>query len=152
MRKRSSGGLNRRGLAIKVKHIFPDKPSAYCRVLCFFKKSTEAVILNTKTDQGKDGVFPGMMLQMRIANPSSFARLDAYIAHIRDQILNAGDCRHCSPKCEGKQYVFWYQGKAYEKCQFLCSNFRFREIQDSDVADILAILDGEFAQYAAKRR
>lgn len=133
------------GLPMKVKHIFPLKPSAYYRVLCFIKKRKETVILNTKQDNGRAGVVEGMTLQLRIENANSFAALDDLTLAIREQILSGGDCQFCSPKCDGKRYVFTYRGVAHTKCQMLCSNFRFRVSEDKDVESLLHLVEQELA-------
>jgi len=132
------------GLTINVKHIFPDKPWAYYRMLCFIKKSAEAVIVNTKTDLGKEGIVEGISLQLRITNQNIFERLNEFTDNIRGQILDANDCRYCSAKCAGKQYAFDYQGHKYVKCHYICSNFRFNGINENNVADIMLIIDNEF--------
>lgn len=137
------------GLTVKVKHIFYDKPWAYYRILCFIKKSAETVIINTKNDLGKDGVVDGMNIQIRITNGNTFEKLDELECSVRKQIINAHDCSYCSAKCEGKRYLFAYQGKDYVKCQFLCSNFRFANICKSSIPSIITIVNGELDKVKA---
>lgn len=131
------------GLTIKVKHIFPLKPSAYYRVLCFIKKSKETVIINTKQDNGPLGVAEGMNIQLRIEDGDSFTKLDDLTENIRGQILNAGDCRFCSSKCDGKRYVFTHHGTEYIKCQYLCNNFRLTVADEHDVGSITKLVEHE---------
>lgn len=140
------------GLTIKVKNIFPLKPNAYYRVLCFIKKSKETVIINTKQDNGPSGVVEGMTIQLRIEDENSFAKLDDLTENIREQILNASDCRSCSSKCDGKRYVFTYHGTEYTKCQFLCSNFRFRVADDNDVDSVTKLVEQELAFATHKKK
>jgi hypothetical protein len=139
------------GLTIKVKHIFPTKPSAYHRVLCYIKKSKETLIINTKQDNGPSGVVEGMNIQLRIEDANSFTKLDDLTDNIRRQILNASDCRFCSPKCEGKRYIFTYHGTEYTKCQMLCSNFRLRVTDENDVDSVTTLVEQELAFVAHKK-
>lgn len=139
-------------LPVKVKHLFPDTPKSYYRILCFIKKSAEAVIINTRNDLGKEGVEDGLNLQVRIVNSVTFDRLDAFTENVRGQITDANDCRFCSAKCEGKRYVFSYAGTEYTKCQYLCSNFRFTIQTKEDVRDIAAIVKDEIAYKKAKKK
>ena len=132
------------GLTVKVKHIFYDKPWAYFRVMCYIKKSAEAVIINTKTDLGKEGVVDGMAFQLRISNTKTFEELDKLSENVRNQIVNANDCGYCSAKCEGKRHTFSYNGTDHVKCHFICSNFRFADISEIDIASIMAIIKNEF--------
>ena len=139
------GSFAQAGLPIKVKYLFYDKPDAYYRVLCFVKKSREAVILNTKTDHGKQGVAEGMVLQLRIENQSTFDKLDEFSEYVRGQILNGNDCSHCSTACK-KRYVFAHQGKQHQKCQYLCSNFHFANITKNDATSLVEIVNGEITK------
>lgn len=139
------------GLTIKVKHIFPMKPTAYYRVLCFIKKSKETVIINTKQDNGPAGVVEGMNIQLRIENENSFTTLDDLTENIRRQILNASDCRFCSPKCDGKRYIFTYHGTEYTKCQMLCSNFRLRVTDENDINSIIKLVGLEITFVTHKK-
>ena len=140
------------GLPVKVKHLFPNTPNSYWRILCFIKKSAEAVIINTRNDLGKEGVKDGLNLQLRIMNRASFDRLDEFTENVRDQIIGANDCRFCSAKCEGKRYVFAYAGAEYVKCQYLCSNFRFVIQTEEDIRDIAALVEDEIAFGKAKKK
>lgn len=138
-------------LTIKVKYLFPTKPWAYYRILCFIKKSKETVIINTKKDCGRDGVVEGMIIQLRIENQATFGKLDELSENIRSRIVNGGECRYCCTKCEGKRYTFTYQGKEYVKCQFICSNFRFEDINERDIASLMDIIHSEI-HYKQNRR
>ena len=84
-----------------------------------------------------------MNFQLRIENQSSFDKLKEFNDNIRNQILNANDCRYCSTKCEGKRYTFSFDGKDHVKCQMLCSNFRFENINKNDINNIMDIINGE---------
>ena len=135
------------GLPIKVKRYFLPELKDTFRVLCFIKKSSEAVIMNT------DGFgAEGMTLQMRLLNDTSFARLDALSEGIRHQIIHAGDCQYCSIKCGDKRYSFTYDNVAYTKCQFLCSNFRLKIANGNDVESVMALVQGELDFAATKKR
>jgi len=135
---------------IKVKHLFPEEPCGYYRVQCFVKKSKEAVIINTKTDDGHKNTIGGMNVQLRIENRDTLTKLDEMSDNIRDQILGAGNCRHCCTKCEGKQYSFAYKGTDYLKCHFICSNFRFSSFEAGDLPSLMRILGGEIDRKRAK--
>ena len=140
------------GLTIKVKHLFPDTPNAYYRILCFIKKSAESVIINTRTDLGKEGVINGLSIQIRIANKSTFDKLEQFTDSIRSQIVGANECRFCSGKCEGKRYEFAYAGTKYTKCQYLCSNFRLTVHDENTVDDVVNIIKDEVEYKNAKRK
>lgn len=133
-------------LPIKIKRYFLPKLCDTFRVLCFIKKSGEAVIINT------DGFgFEGMTIQLRILNGDSFARLDELTQNIRAQILNAADCRFCSSKCGDKRYVFTYNGASFTKCQYLCANFRLKVADKDDIESVTALVEREIALSAPKK-
>lgn len=140
------------GLPIKVKHLFPDTPNAYYRILCFIKKSAESVIINTRTDLGKEGVIDGLSIQIRIANKRTFDKLEQFTDSIRAQIIGANECRFCSEKCEGKRYEFSYAGTQYTKCQYLCSNFRLTVHDEETIADVVSIIEAELACKSTKKK
>lgn len=148
--ERMVGLFAQNGLTIKFKHCFPDTPNAYWRILCFIKKSAESVIVNTRTDLGKEGVVDGLNLQVRIANQATLDGLSTLTEGIRRQILNGNDCRFCSAKCEGKRYVFSYVGVEYVKCQYLNSNFRLTVDDEYDLECVLGIVGREID--AAKKK
>jgi len=110
------------------------------RILCFIKKSAEAVIINNK-GMGREG----MSIQMRIDDRSVLNNIDSFSPNIKNQILNAGNCGNCSSKCEGKKYVFTYQNNEYIKCHFLCSNFYFQSIEQNDISCLIKIINNEIA-------
>jgi len=110
------------------------------RILCFIKKSNEAVIINNK-GMGRDC----MSIQVRIDDRSIFNKIDSFSQNIRNQILNAGNCGYCSSKCESKKYVFTYQGNEYIKCHMLCNNISFQGISKDDVGSIMDIVNNEIA-------
>lgn len=139
------------GLHIKVKHCFPDTPREYYRILCFIKKSAEAVIINTKEDLGKEGVRDDLNIQVRIVNQNTLDNLDQLSENIRKQIVGANDCRYCSEKCVGKKYVFSYNDTEYTKCQYLCSNFRMTIENDSDIESIINIIRDEITYKKPKK-
>ncbi len=138
------------GLPIKVKHLFPDTPKAYYRILCFIKKSAESVIINTRTDLGKDGVIDGLSIQICIANKKTFDMLGDFTESIRTQIIGGNECRYCSAKCEGKRYEFTYAGIQYTKCRYLNSNFRLTMQNENDVNNIVDIIKNELALIKTK--
>ena len=117
------------------------------RILCFIKKSAEAVIINNK-GMGCDGV----SVQVRIDDRSVLDRLQDLNENIRNQIINAADCGGCSTKCEGKKYVFAYQGKEYTKCRFICNNFRFQNIEKDDISDLMSIITNEIVCKQARSK
>jgi hypothetical protein len=131
------------GQKITFKHIFYDKPCAYFRILCYIKKSTESVIINTKNDLGKSGVFEGLNIQLRIENKETFNKLNKFTENIRNQILEGNNCGHCSKKCEGKRYIFKYDNKEYIKCYMLCSNFRLKINNEEDLKNLMNIIENE---------
>ena len=144
--KQIVGCFERAGLPIKVKRYFLPQLKDTFRVLCFIKKSSETVIVNT------DGFgFEGLTIQLRILNSDSFVRLDELSENIRNQILTAGDCSYCSIKCDGKRYVFTYNGSEHSKCQMLCSNFRFKIEDEADIAGILKLVEREI-EFAARKK
>ena len=131
------------GLTVKFKHCFPDTPNAYWRILCFIKKSAEAVIVNTRTDLGKDGVVDGLNVQVRIANQATLDDLSSLTEGVRRQILGGNDCRFCSEKCAGKRYMFSYEGTEYVKCQYLNSNFRMTIESEEDLDCVIDVIRRE---------
>ena len=131
------------GFTIKVKHLFPDTPNSYYRILCFIKKSAEAVIINTRTDLEKESVINSMTVQIRIVNKSTFDMLEQFTDGIRTQIVDANNCRFCSEKCNGKRYEFVYAGTQHTKCHYLCSNFRFTVHDENEINDIISIIKNE---------
>ena len=109
------------GLPVKTKQYDQLSMGGTFRILCFIKKSAEAVIINNK-GMGRDG----MSIQLRIDDRSTLDKIDSFSQNIKNQILNAGNCGYCSSKCESKKYVFTYQENEYVKCHFLCNNFSFQ--------------------------
>lgn len=140
------------GLPIKVKHLFPDTPNAYYRILFFIKKSAESVIINTRTDLGKEGVVDGLSIQIRIVNINTFGKLAQFTENIRSQITGANECRFCSANCEGKRYEFTYAGIEYTKCRYLCSNFRLTIHNDEDINDVVSIIKAELVYKKPKNK
>ena len=55
-----------------------------------------------------------MIHEITLSIDEIFEKLDEYSEHIREQIINADNCRKCW-NC-GKEYVFTYQGTEYRKC------------------------------------
>jgi len=128
------------GLPAKVKQYNQACMAGTYRILCFIKKSTEAVIINNK-GMGREG----MSIQVRLDDRSVFDDLDSLSPGIREQILGAGDCGHCSAKCEGKKYMFAYQGREYIKCYFLCNTFCFQHLESEDVGCLMGLIGNEIA-------
>lgn len=108
------------------------------RILCFIKKSSEAVIINNK-GMGRDG----MSIQVRIENRSTLDKLNDFSENIKNQILKASGCSYCSSKCEGKRYTFIYQKTEYKKCHMLCNNFCFQNMDKKDADNLIAIINDE---------
>ena len=126
------------GLPVKVKQYHQACMSGTYRILCFIKKSAEAVIINNR-GMGRDGV----SFQVRIDDRSALEQLERFGENVKSQILNAGDCGYCSAKCEDKKYVFAYRGKEYVKCHFLCNNFTFENVENDDIKDLVEIVTNE---------
>ena len=128
------------GLPVKTKQYDQACMEGTYRILCFIKKSAEAVIINNK-GMGRDG----MSIQVRIDDRSIFDKIDGLSQNVRNQILNAVNCGNCSPKCEGKKYKFSYEEVKYIKCHFLCNNFSFHNIDINDIGSIMDIINNEIA-------
>lgn len=126
------------GFHVKVKQYNQPCMKDTYRIVCFIKKSAEAVIINNK-GMGRDGV----SIQVRIDERSTLEGLNDFSENIRKQILNAADCGYCSSKCEGKKYIFTYQGNEYTKCRFICNNFSFQKIKNKDINDLMHIINNE---------
>jgi len=78
------------GFTVRVKQYNQPCMEGTYRILCFIKKSAEAVIINNK-GMGRDGV----SFQIRIDEREIFERLNELSENIRKQILNATDCSYC---------------------------------------------------------
>ena len=128
------------GLPVKTKQYDQPCMEGTFRILCYIKKSAEAVIINNK-GMGRDG----MSIQVRIDDRSTFDKIDSFSQNIKSQILGAGNCGYCSSKCDDKKYVFSHQGSEYVKCHFICNNFSFQNIKDNDVSGIIDIINNEIA-------
>jgi hypothetical protein len=128
------------GLPVKMKQYDQPSMKGTFRILCYIKKSAEAVIINNR-GMGRGGI----SIQVRIDDRSTFDRIDSFSQNIKNQILNAGNCGYCSSKCESKKYAFIYQEKEYTKCHFLCNNFFFQNIDKNDVDGIMDIISSEIA-------
>ena len=126
------------GLPVKIKQYNQACMSGTFRVLCFIKKSAEAVIINNK-GMGCEGV----SVQVRFEDRSALDKLDSFSENIKNQIINSADCGHHSPKCDNKQYSFTYKEKAYVKCHFLCNNFFFQNMNKIDVDSLMEIINNE---------
>jgi hypothetical protein len=61
--------------------------------------------------------------------------------HIKNSCIQGRDCIKCG-YCD-KAYEYEYEGIKYVKCQFICYNFCFTDIEDQDVDSILRVLDME---------
>ena len=133
------------GLPVKAKQYDQPCMEGTFRILCFIRKSAEAVIINNK-GMGHDG----MSIQVRIDDRSTLDKIDSFSQNIKNQILNAGNCGYCSSKCESKKYVFAYQENEYIKCHFICSNFSFQNIDKNDIVSIMGIIDNEIVYKQAR--
>ena len=138
-----------RGLPVKIKEYNQAVMEGTYRVLCFIKKSAEAVIINNK-GMGRDGV----SIQVRIEDRSTLGKLSDFNDSIRNQILNSANCGYCSTKCGDKKYVFTYEENEYVKCHFLCNNFTFQRFTSEDIDDFVDIIDNEilYKQNGHKRK
>jgi hypothetical protein len=134
------------GLPVKTKQYNQACMEGTYRILCFIKKSAEAVIINNK-GMGRDG----MSIQVRIDDRNTLDKIDSFSQNVKNQILNAGNCGFCSSKCENKKYVFTYQDNKYIKCHFLCNNFSFQNIEKNDISGIMAIINNEIAYKQTRR-
>ena len=134
------------GLPVKTKQYHMACMQGYFRILCFVKKSYEAVIINNK-GMGRDG----MSIQIRIDDRSTFDRIDGFSPNIKNQILNARSCGFCSSKCEGKKYIFTHQGSEYVKCHIFSNNFFFENVGKDDICSIMDIVNGEIGRGSEKR-
>ena len=135
------------GLPVKTKLYASPCMEGTFRILCFIKKSSEAVIINNK-GMGRDG----MSIQVRIDDRSTLDKIDSFSQNIKNQILNAGNCGYCSSKCENKKYVFTYQENTYTKCHFICNNFSFQNIDENDAGSIMDIINNEIAYKQARAK
>src|SRR5215469_9860386 len=97
-------------LPVKVKQYNQKCMEGTFRILCFIKKSAEAVIINNK-GMGFDGV----SFQVRIDDRDYLNKLDNLSENIKNQIINSRNCGNCSSKCEDKKYVFIYNKNKYVK-------------------------------------
>ncbi len=130
-----------RGLPVKVKQYTQPCMEGTFRILCFIKKSSEAVIINNK-GMGREGV----SIQVRIEDRTTLNKLDDFSENIRNQILNSANCSYCSSKCGDKKYIFTYQECEYIKCHFLCNNFTFQNIGKSDIDSLMYIINNEITR------
>ena len=136
--ERIVGLFRERGLPVKSKSYDMACMAGTFRILCFVKKSREAVILNNR-GMGR----PGFSVQLRIENPRAFERLDGLSPNIRGQILRARDCGYCQPNCEGKRYAFAYQGAEYVKCRAFSVNFFLENFESEDIQSLMELVRGE---------
>jgi len=127
-------------LPVKTKQYDQACMEGIFRILCFIKKNAEAVIINNK-GMGREG----MSIQVRIDDRNNLNNIDSFSLNIRNQILNAANCRNCSSKCESKKYVFTNQDGDYIKCHYLCSNFIFQNIEQNDISCLIEIINNEIA-------
>ena len=132
-------------LPVKTKQYDQSCMEKTYRILCFTKKSAEAVIINNR-GMGREC----MSIQVRINDRDILNKIDGFNQNIKDQILNAKNCEYCSSNCEDKKYVFTYQTNEYVKCHFLCFNFFFQNMGSNDIDGIMYIINNEIA-YAQTR-
>jgi len=84
-------------------------------------------------------------LHVRPLHVAQYARRFAELSeHVRNCCLQGRDCVKCG-YC-GKAYEYEYEGVNYLKCQFICFNFCFTDIEEQDVDSILRVLDMELEQ------
>ena len=135
------------GLPVKIKLYEQKCMEGTFRILCFIKKSAEAVIINNK-GMGHDGV----SIQVRIDDRDVFNKLDNLSDNIKKQIINSKDCRYCSSKCENKKYTFNYKKNEYIKCHFICSNFSFINLNKNDINCFIGIIKNEIIYKLANKK
>ena len=128
------------GLPIKCKRYDAPCMIGVFRILCYVRKSAEAVVINSK-GMGRDS----LSVQMRIEDRGSLDRLDRLSPNIRERILSAADCRNCSADCAGGKYEFSYNGVDYVKCRVFSVNFLFQDFADEDIESMLRLVDCEIA-------
>ena len=86
----------------------------------------------------------GFEIHMRPLNVTRYAdRFFELTEHIRNCCINGKDCTKCG-YCD-KAYEYEYEGVRYNKCQFICFNFRFTNIDELDVDSIIRVLDMELS-------
>jgi len=84
----------------------------------------------------------GFELHIRPLHVAQYAnRFSELSEHIRNCCIQGKDCTRCG-YCD-KAYEYEYEGISYVKCQFICFNFCFTDIEDSDIDSILQVLDME---------
>jgi len=64
--------------------------------------------------------------------------------HIRNCCIGGKDCTKCG-YCD-KAYEYEYENIKYCKCQFICFNFRFENIDELDIDSIIRVLDMELEE------
>lgn len=64
--------------------------------------------------------------------------------NIRNCCIKGKDCTKCG-YCD-KAYEYEFDGMNFVKCQFICYNFCFVNIENQDVNSIVNILDMELEQ------
>lgn len=134
------------GLPVKVKHHDYDKSWDWYRILLFNRKNIESVIISTKTGYGRSAI-AGLILQIRIKNPQTFNKLDAFSPNVRQQILTGRDCSFCATGCKGSDCIFEYHGNMFTKCKNIGCNFRLKDIEENDIAGIMEIVNVEVADH-----
>ena len=130
--------FNEEGFTIKVKYMFPKKPTvSYYRVFCFINKNNASVVIDAK----QDGSF---IIYLMIVNQKIFEKIHEFTDNVLNQILNAKDCPTPeSQDCKGKIYHFTFNGQKYIKCVSISSNFKFSDISKSDFDNIMDIINSE---------
>ena len=84
----------------------------------------------------------GYEIHMRPLHVAQYAsHFSELTEHIRDCCVSGKDCTQCG-YCD-KAYKYEVEGVKYCKCQFICYNFRFENIEEADVDSILQILEME---------
>ena len=117
------------------------------RILCFIKKSIEAIIINNK-GMSHDGV----SIQVRIDDRSILNKLDDLSDNIKNQIINSKNCGNCSSKCDTKKYTFNYKKTTYIKCHFICNNFFFQNLDKCDMDCLMRIIKNEILYKQSNRK
>ena len=102
----------------------------------FYKNERkETVVFHVERDDS----FSMNIRPLHVAEYSN--RFNALSEHVRYACLHGRDCCHCG-YCN-HFYTFQYEDKSYEKCQIICCNFCFYDIEEQDIDSILYLLDLE---------
>jgi hypothetical protein len=98
----------------------------------------------------KKDKYSGFEIHLRPLHIEHYSnRLSELSEHIRNCCIQGKDCGKCG-YCD-KAYVYEYEGITYVKCQFICFNFRFINIDICDIDSVIRVLDMELEQISDKK-